>query len=66
MVKKVGASSLVDQLLNGMNLPYNVEVMAMPFPPKIKILRIDIYDGPNDPVEYLVSYLSSHDVARLS
>lgn len=56
MAKRVGASSLVDQMLTGTNLPYSRELMAMPPPPKFKVSQIDLYDGSKDPFEHLDTF----------
>lgn len=56
MAKKEGASSSVDQMPTNTNLPYSAEVMAMPLPPKFKVLQIDLYDGAKDPLEHLDTF----------
>lgn len=56
MVKKVGTSSSVDQMLTGTNLPYSMEVMAMPLPPKFRVPHIDLYNGSKDPLEHLDTF----------
>lgn len=56
MTKKVGASSLVDQIITSTNLLYSAEVMAMPLPPKFRIPQIDLYDGSWDLLEYLNNF----------
>lgn len=35
--KRMGASSLVDQMLTSTKLPYGAEVMALPLLPKFKV-----------------------------
>lgn len=53
MTKKIGTSFTVDQLLSSTNLPFCVEIMAIPLPPKFKVPSIDIYDESKDSMEYL-------------
>lgn len=56
MAKKLGASSLVDQLLSSKDLPYIAEVMAVLLSLKFKVVQIEMYEGSKDPVEHLKSF----------
>lgn len=56
MERRIGAYSLVDQLLTSTNLLYSVEIMAIPLPPKFNVLMIEMYDGTKDPVEHLKTF----------
>lgn len=53
MVKRIGASLFVDQLLTSMDLLYNLEIMVMPLSPKFKVPQVEMYKGFKDPVEHL-------------
>ncbi|XP_041019355.1 uncharacterized protein LOC121261165 [Juglans microcarpa x Juglans regia] len=64
MTKKIGTSSLVDQLLSNTNMPFSAEIMAMPLPPKFKVLLVDLYDGSKDPVEHLKTFKSHMTLHR--
>lgn len=50
MSKKVGTSSSIDQMLTSKNLPYSVEVMGMPLPPKFRVPQIYLYNISKDPL----------------
>lgn len=56
MAKKMGGSSLVEQLFNCTDQPYSAEVMAIPLPSKLKVLQIEMYDGSRDPVDHLKNF----------
>lgn len=49
VAKQVGSSSLVDNLLNSMDLKYNREIMMVPLTPKFKVPQIDLYYRSKDP-----------------
>lgn len=40
VVMRIGESSLMDQLLKSIDLPYNPRIMAMALPPTFKVLPI--------------------------
>lgn len=56
MVRRIGALSLVDQLLTSMNLPYSVETMVVPLPQKFKVTAMEMYNSTKDPVEHLENF----------
>lgn len=56
MAKRIGTSSSIDHLLNNTDLPYNAEIMMVPFQPKFKVLKIELYDGSENPIEHLETF----------
>lgn len=68
MAKKIGTSSLVEQLQTSTNLPYSAKIMAVPLPPKFKVPTIDMYDGSEDLMEHLEtfkSHMTLHEFPRI-
>lgn len=53
MAKRMGASSLVDQLLTSIDFPYSVEVIVMPLPSKSLVPQTKMYDRCKDSLEHL-------------
>ncbi|XP_042951892.1 uncharacterized protein LOC122289031 [Carya illinoinensis] len=56
MTKKMGGSSSVESLLNQTNLPYDAQIMAMQFPLKFKVPKVDMYNRSRDPVDHLENF----------
>ncbi|KAF5481765.1 hypothetical protein F2P56_002393 [Juglans regia] len=56
IARKLGTLSTMDQLHTSTGLPYMEEVMAVPIPPKFKVLAIEIYDGERDPLKHLETF----------
>lgn len=56
MIRWIGTMSTVDQLLTSTDLPYNIEVMAVPLPLRFKVSQIDVYDGSRHPLEQLETF----------
>lgn len=64
MARRIWGSSLVDQLLNRTNLPYILEVMAVPLPPKFKVPQIELYDRLRDPINHLKNFMAHMNLHR--
>lgn len=56
LARRIGASSSIDLLLTSTNLSYSAEIMVMSFPPKFKMLQVEIYNGFKDPVQHLEKF----------
>lgn len=56
MLKKIGTSSSINQLLTSTNLSHSAEIKVVPLPPKLNILAINIYKWSKDPVEHLETF----------
>lgn len=54
--KKDGHVVISRQLLTSTGLPYNVEVMAVPLPPKFQVPLMDMYDRTRDPFKHLETF----------
>lgn len=56
MVKRMGASLSIDQLLTTTDLPYNADVMAALMSSKFKVPQIEMYNGSMDSLENLETF----------
>lgn len=56
MVRKIGESSFVDQLLSSTDQPYSVEIMVVLLPSKFELPLVEMYDESKDPVEHLETF----------
>lgn len=56
MSRKIGTSFSVDTILNNTNLPYSREIMVVPLPLKLKVLKMELYDESKDPVKHLETF----------
>lgn len=55
MALKIGTSSSIENLLNIIDLSYNVEIMMMSLPPKFKVLQMK-YNVSKNIVEHLETF----------
>lgn len=56
MEKLIEGLSTTNQLLHWIDLPYNDELIMVPLLSKYKVPHVELYDGPQDPVDHLTNF----------